>query len=168
MPHRSRTLLVAVVASALTVVSAGSAHAHFLDSDSVDGNEIRYQDASKWDDSHNNAISQWEGLAGGVSIAPDSSFTINDLQLSDYSANDGYCGYWKSSSGEDDLRLNDNYYNGASTTNRRACTIHEWGHAHRLAHSYNDQVMDDCPVSACGSAYTSPQSHDRNDYHQIW
>jgi hypothetical protein len=38
----------------------------------------------------------------------------------------------------------------------------------RLAHSYDNQVTDDCPVSACGSAYTSPQSHDRADYYQIW
>lgn len=168
MPQRGRTLLTALAVGALTVSVPGVAYAHFLGNDSVDDMEIRYQDASRWDDSHNNAMSQWEGLSGGVNILPDSSTTINDLQLSDYSANDGLCGYWQPSFGEDDLRLNNDYYNGASTTNRRACTLHEWGHAHGLAHSYNDQAMDDCPVSACGSAYTSPQSHDRSDYYYLW
>jgi len=66
------------------------------------------------------------------------------------------------------MALNNYYFNGYSTANRPACALHEWGHAHRLAHSYDDQVTDDCPVSACGSVYTSPQSHDRADYYQIW
>jgi hypothetical protein len=38
----------------------------------------------------------------------------------------------------------------------------------RLAHSYDNQVMDDCAVTACGSAYTYPQSHDKSDYYSIW
>lgn len=64
------------------------------------------------------------------------------------------------------LRLNDFYFNGATTANRRACMFHEWGHAHGLAHSYSTQVMDSCPV--CPTAYTVPQSHDVADYNVLW
>lgn len=152
----------------LMSVQLGVATAHFLGEDSVDGSEIRYQDNTRWDDSRSTAESRWEALPGGVNILPDSAATINDLDIGDYSANDGLCGFWDGRTGEDHLRLNNSYYNGASTTNRRACTLHEFGHAHGLAHSYDSQVMDNCPVSACGSVYTTPQSHDRSDYAALW
>jgi hypothetical protein len=165
-----RRLTFTAFSAVVLLVSSGAgvASAHFLGEDSVDGNEIRYEDYSRWDDSHVNAEREWEGLVGGVNIAPDSITTIADLELRDYSANDGLCGYWDGRTGADLLRLNNSYYNGATTTNRRACTLHEWGHAHGLAHSFNDQVMDDCPVSACGSVYTTPQAHDRADYYAKW
>lgn len=165
MRRLSFVLLVVVLA---LFGGATSAAAHFLSEDSVDGNEIRYEDYSKYDDAHNNAMAGWEGLTGGVNIAPDSWSTVADLELRDYNSNDGRCGYWDGRTGADLLALNDYVYSGYGTTNRRACAIHEWGHAHRLAHSYDDQVMDDCPVSACGSTYTSPQSHDRSDYYYLW
>jgi len=165
-----RRLLAAVLVAfgMLLFVNVGIATAHFLGEDSVDGREIRYEDYTKWDDSRSWGEARWEELPGGVTIAPDSAWVVADLEIRDYSANDGYCGYWDGRTGADLLRLNDSYYNGASTTNRRACTLHEWGHAHRLAHSYNDQVMDDCPVSACGSVYTYPQAHDKSDYNSYW
>ena len=157
-----------VVFALLGGALAGTAGAHFLSSDSVDGNEIRYEDGTKWDDSLSWSIARWEELPGGVSIAPDAWNTVADLEVGDYNSNDGRCGFWSPQTGADHLRLNDFYFNGYGTTNRRACHLHEWGHAHRLAHSYSDQVMDSCPVSACGSVYTYPQSHDKSDYHSIW
>lgn len=148
--------------------SAGSAAAHFLGNDSVDGNEIRYEDGSKWDNAHSVGMAGWENLSGGVNIAPDSATTVADLELGDYNSNDGRCGYWQGRTGADLLRLNDSYYNGATDWNRRACALHEWGHAHGLDHSFDDQAMDDCPVSACGTSYNVPQAHDREDYFQLW
>lgn len=165
---RRVVLVLVTTLGCLVTLQLGVAAAHFLGEDSVDGREIRYQDNTTWDDSRTQAESRWEALPGGVNILPDSATTINDLDIGNYSANDGLCGFWDGKVGEDVLRLNNSYYNGASTTNRRACTLHEFGHAHGLAHSYNDQVMDDCPVSACGSVYTAPQSHDRSDYASLW
>lgn len=164
---RRLSFVLLVVCLAL-LGGVSSAAAHFLGEDSVDGNEIRYEDYSKWDDAHNNAMAGWENLTGGVNIAPDAWNTVTDLELRDYNSNDGRCGYWDGRTGADLLALNDYVYNGYGTTNRRACGIHEWGHAHGLGHSYDDQVMDDCPVSACGSTYTTPQSHDRSDYYYLW
>lgn len=146
----------------------GMAGAHFLNEDSVDGNEIRYEDYTKWDDARSWGEARWEEIPGDVNIAPDSWSTATDLEIRDYNSNDGRCGYWDGRSGADLMRLNDYYFNSYGTTDRRACTLHEWGHAHRLAHSYNDQVMDDCPVSACGSVYTYPQAHDKADYDALW
>ena len=167
MGKRRMALILASVAICAGVV-AGSAGAHFLGRDSVDGREIRYEDSTKWNDSLTWSIARWEELSGGVSIAPDSAWVIADLNVGDYYADDGRCGYWGSRTGADHLRLNDRFFNGYGTTNRRACHLHEWGHAHGLDHSYSDQAMDDCPVSACGSVYTYPQYHDKSDYRSLW
>lgn len=161
-----RRWLTALLAAAMVAV-ATPAQAHFTGRDAVDGNEIRYDDRTKWNDALGHAIVQWEAITGGVSIEPDTSTTLEDLDVADYSSStDGYCGLYSMSSGADVLRLNDYYYNGASTTNRRACMLHEWGHAHGLGHSYSNQVMDSCPV--CPTAYTVPQSHDVSDYNSLW
>lgn len=64
--------------------------------------------------------------------------------------------------------MNVYYMAGYSNRDRYACTLHEWGHAHGLAHSYDNQAMDNCPVSACGSAYIAPQYHDKSDYDGRW
>jgi hypothetical protein len=109
-------------------------------------------------------------MPDGVNVAPDDAWNVEDLAFSDYNANDGNCGYWDANTGADDIKLNTDYYSGASQSNRRACTMHELGHAHRLAHLYADQVMDDWPVSSCagGSAFSYLQDHDKSDYNDIW
>jgi hypothetical protein len=167
---RSRVVVSILGAMALIGLLAPPAHAHFLGNDSVDGSEIRYQDNTQWNDALNHAIGSWEGLTGGVNIAPDAWNTVNDLDIGDYTnTSDGRCGFWQPRTGEDYLRLNGRYFNPYSTSDRRACMTHEWGHAHGLAHSYTDQVMDACPSSWCNSpAPTTPQDHDRADYYYLW
>lgn len=158
----------AIGLTVLLSAGTGVAGAHYLSEDSVDGSEIRYEDYTTYDDSRSWGEARWEDLPDGVNIAPDSATTAADLEIRDYSANDGRCGYWDGRTGADLMALNSSFYQGASTTNRRACTLHEWGHAHRLNHSFDDQAMDDCPVSACGSVYTYTQPHDKSDYNGIW
>jgi hypothetical protein len=149
----------------LAVVLPGSANAHFLGGNSVDAGEIRYDDHTKWDDSRNHGINQWNSL-GSVDMRPDNAWTYTDLDIGDYDENDGRCGYYTYEPGADDVHLNTRYYNGYSDYVRRACTTHEFGHAYGLDHSYEDQVMDQCPV--CSVVYNTPQSHDRDDWHQKW
>lgn len=163
----------AVAAVSLAVLLGGlgalPAYAHFLGYDSVDNGEIRYEDYTQWNDALNHNIAAWENLSGGVSIAPDSAFTNADLEVRDYRNDDGRCGYYTTRSGADLINLNLRFFDGYSTTNRRACMTHEWGHAHGLAHSYTSQVMDSCPVSTCNSTVpTTPQFHDREDYYYLW
>jgi hypothetical protein len=160
---------------ATTFAFGTPAQAHFLGRYSVDRSttppEIRYEEYSKWNDAIAVGIAGWENLIGGVNIAPDIASTISDLTVEDYySSADGLCGVWNQAAAADWLSLNDYYYNRASTLNRRACALHEWGHAHGLAHSSDSQVMDDCPVTSCpgGTAYTTPQNHDRVDYYELW
>lgn len=164
--RRTRLLTCAVVVLSTIVLTAPVASAHYRSVDSVDGGEIRYGDETQWDDSRSWAVSEWNSLSGGVNVAPDDAWNIEDLAFGDYSANDGLCGFYDTNSGADDIKLNNSNYNGYSQGQRRACTLHELGHAHRLAHTFNDQAMDDCPV--CTTYYTSPQDHDRSDYHGIW
>jgi hypothetical protein len=122
-------------------------------------------DHTQWDDSRNHGISSWNAL-GNVDMKPDSATTYTDLDIQDYNENDGNCGFYSNEPGADDVNLNNRYYGGYSTTQRRACTTHEFGHAYGLDHSYSDQVMDACPV--CSTVYDTPQSHDRSDWHQLW
>ncbi len=163
-----RSMLVTLLTILAVVASAQTAQAHFQGYSAVDGNEIRYEDYTQWNDALGIAIAGWQNLSGGVNIAPDTSSTTTDLQVVDYSRVDNRCGYYDPSGFIDVVALNNNYFNTYSTNDRRACMLHEWGHAHGLAHSYSTQAMDSCPVSSCGSAFITPQSHDRSDYYAIW
>lgn len=161
-------LVVALATGLLLGSGAGTASAHFLYEDSVDNNEIRYEDSTKWDDSRVWAEARWEEIPGNAIMNPDNAFTVADLNIGDYYANDGRCGYWDGQTGADVVRLNDRAYNGYHSNDRRNCTVHELGHAFGLAHSYDDQVMDDCPVESCGRSYDRPQYHDRSDFDILW
>lgn len=165
-----RVALLVVMFSALAL-SSGVATAHFLGSDSVDGRTMHYEDQTQWNDSLTNAVNAWNAVTttGGVNVTPDTAFSGADVEVGDYTNNDGQCGYWQNRTVRVDIiRLNNQFYNGYTTLNRRACTLHEFGHAHRLAHSFSTEAMDACPVTACGTAYQTPQTHDRADYRQQW
>lgn len=76
---RNRSMLAALFTVLVVVFSAQSAQAHFLGYYAVDGNEIRYEDYTQWNDALGIAIAGWENLSSGVNIAPDTSATTTDL-----------------------------------------------------------------------------------------
>lgn len=164
---RNNVFVIGALTASL-VAMPGVSSAHFLGADSVDGGFIHYIEASKWDQSRFWAEARWEELPGNVQIDPRPWNAVTDLEILDYSARDGYCGYWRSLVGPDAMRLNDSFYNGATETDRRNCTVHEFGHAQGLAHSMPDQAMDGCPVESCGRSYDRPQYHDKSDHDFLW
>lgn len=164
-----RRLSLVFVGVLLFLASAtGGANAHWLGEDSVDGRDLAYEDYTRWDDALNWSIARWEEIPGDVNIFPDNAGSITDLEVGDYRSDDGRCGYWDGLAGADVLRLNNRYFDGYHGNDRRNCMVHEWGHAQGLAHSYWDQVMDSCPVEACGRSFDRPQGHDRSDYDYSW
>lgn len=162
---RRPALLAAVVAMLLLVGPPQAAYAHFTGRNAVDAGEIRYDDHTQWDDARLHGHAAWNAL-GNVDMWPDGWWTYTDLDIQDYSENDGLCGFYSNEPGADDVNLNNNYFNGYSTGQRRGCMTHEFGHAYGLDHSYADQVMDSCPV--CTTVYTYPQDHDKADWKQLW
>lgn len=163
------------MAAALVGATAGSAAAaHFNPyGDSVDGRDIRYEDNTKWDDSRQWAEARWEEIPGDAEMLPDNWKTVADLEIKDYNLQDGFCGYWSPRSKADLLNLNDAFYNGASTNNRRDCTVHELGHAFGLGDhpeaQYDNAVMDSCPVESCNPPwFDRPQAHDKDDFSKLW
>lgn len=158
----------ATVVLALFVVTMQPAYAHFTGSESVDNGEIRYENRTQWNDSLYWARDRWNGL-GSVSIAPDTASTITDVEVGDFNANDNRCGYASTGRvGADYIRLNSTYYAGYSTDQRRACTMHEFGHTLGLDHSYDSQIMASCPVCFNPGITTYLQNHDVADYRALW
>lgn len=150
---------------ALGVGGASPAGAHFLGYDSVDGDEIAYEDHTKWDDARVWARDRWNAL-GRVDIFPDGFWTNSDIEFTDVNKS------WVSWAGlyeyewwddTDEIYFNDYYMNGYDTVRRRFVAMHELGHALGLAHSYTGQIMQ----TYVGSIQYL-QSHDRSDYYALY
>lgn len=157
----------ACLTALLLVLTAGPAYAHINSWTSVDDGEIRYEDYTQWNDSLTWAKDRWNEV-GVIDVLPDSAGTITDLEIRDYSSSsDQLCGSAAQRGGADLISLNNYNYANYSTGQRRACTTHEFGHTLKLDHSYTTQVMDPCPVCS-PSVYTTPQAHDKSDYHSVW
>ena len=160
-----RRALVGAVVAALVVAAPAYAH-YFMSSDSVDGGEIRYEKETEYTYTTDFAIGKWNDV-GRINIAGDAWYTATDLTFKDYTNCDSdYAGWWHPHSGSDHVHYNKCYMNGYAYYDRRALAVHELGHALRLNHNpYRSQIMYTCP--AC-TDYSTPQSHDRQDYHERW
>ncbi|MEU2224756.1 MULTISPECIES: matrixin family metalloprotease [unclassified Streptomyces] len=152
----------------ISFTAATPASAHFLGNDSVDDREIRWEDSTRYDDARKHAINAWDNSSlNRINIAPDAWNTIADLEWRDSSRTDvTWDGLWKARTGADAIYLNVAYLKNYGTTKRRGVATHELGHALGLAHSYSGQIMVN-NTPARGSL-TTPQSHDKADYHALW
>lgn len=161
---------VTAVVALLGVVLAGTAEAHFLGFDSVDGCEIRWEDETTWDAERQAAQSAWEALKGGddcVDLAPDAWNTNADLEWKDANRSDvTWVGLYESETSADDIHLNTFYLQSYGSCMRRNVAIHELGHAHGLDHSSNSNtgnVMNQYAINVC-----SLKPHDIADYVELW
>lgn len=123
------------------------ASAHFLWWNSVDTStnppEIRYTENTTYDTANNNAIGAWNAIPGGVTIAPDVWYTTNDVEVRDTYSTSNWAGKMVWNPGADNLWYNTRLMNGygSGSKKQKNVALHEWGHAHGLAHSYSGQVM---------------------------
>lgn len=165
-----------LVAQLVLLLSVGAASAHYLIPDSVndESGEIRWEEYTRYDDARRFAISQWHQL-GLVPILKDSASTPTDLSFRDYrDCGTGTIGYWEPRDGADFVKFNVCYMKKLGNSGKRATAAHELGHALRLAHPSGNRrseywrkrsIMYYC--SSC-VPFSTPQAHDKADYHKIW
>lgn len=159
----TKLLVGGTVAAAMTLSSTGVASAHFLGYDSVDGGEIRYDEATKYNSELSNALYQWNAV-GSVDFKVDTWWTYEDVHLNDTSRSDvSWVGLYSNRSGTDQIYFNAYYLDGYTWCRRTKTVIHEMGHALGLDHSYWPNLMAQGDVGSC-----TLQSHDKSDYHALW
>jgi hypothetical protein len=159
---------VSAMVFGISFMGSAPASAHFLGNDSVDDREIRWEDETRYDDARKHAINAWDNSSlNRINIAPDAWNTVADLEWRDSNRTDvTWDGLWKGRSGADAIYLNVRYLKDYGKTKRRGVATHELGHALGLAHSYRGQIMvNNTPDRG---SLTTPQSHDKADYHSLW
>ena len=167
-----RVFLVASFALAVLLalmISSGSASAHRLGYDSVDGREIRYVEHSRFDGAIRFGADQWNKL-GSIAITQSESGT--DLEFDDYKkCGDGTVAYYQLKSGTDLINFNICEMNKLNRFDRRGTSVHELGHALGLAHPgkekhwCKDSIMY---YTFCKASPNTPQRHDKEDYRELW
>lgn len=151
----------------LFALIAGIVEAHFLGYDSVDDCEIRWDDHTKYDTERIAAQNAWEALSGDddcVDLEPDTWLTIEDLEWFDVNRPDlAWPGLYVPQPGSDNVNLNTPHMDTYSSCSRKFVTMHELGHAHGLAHSFGDNVMNGEEATDCTLG-----PHDISDYEELW
>ncbi|MFJ9434776.1 matrixin family metalloprotease [Streptomyces sp. NPDC101490] len=137
----------------------------------VDDLEIRFTEATKYDDLRKYAISEWNKIQT-INIAGDTATTVNDLEFRDYtSKTDGYGGYYEHRGGTaatDYIYLNTHAMEvdfGDDLRYRRNVIVHELGHALGLCHKANsaNSVMREN-----ASTISVPTSVDKANLKKLW
>lgn len=159
-----RNKVAALLLAGLLLVP-GLAHAtnYVLGYSAVDGGEIRWGGSTAYSGQWDSAIATWNGRSV-IYIAADTSWTLEDLTISDvYRSDVAWTGNYVSSAGADNIYFNTYHLNRDTTDQIRNTATHELGHALGLAHSYSGNVMYSAQTSQVALG-----SQDIADYHYLW
>lgn len=140
----------------------------------VDEGEIRWTEATKYDDARTHATKKWHTRTGTLSkikIRADTATTVNDLQWRDYDRADGKGGYFERHGGvaqTDYIYLNKHYLDGrnGSRNYRRAVAAHELGHALGLCHK-SDRILS-LMWRTADADVNEPMDVDKANYKKLW
>jgi hypothetical protein len=167
--HGHLLALATAGALALAATPTGTAQAHDLGFDSVDGCQIRWEDETTYDTERQAAQSAWEALRGDacVDLLPDAWDTVADLEWKNANRSDvAWAGSYEWEVGADDIHINTFYMQGYDACTRKNVAMHELGHAHGIDHSSNSwtgNVMNQFAIPVCAL-----KPHDISDYESLW
>ncbi|MER5737292.1 hypothetical protein ABT117_16645 [Streptomyces sp. NPDC002262] len=184
-----RILLTLAVATATATASATAAHASAAAPravqpapcvggaretrgfSAVDGREIRWTEASRYDALRSHAIAEWNRFRK-IDIAPDSAITVNDLEFRDYySKSDRAAGKYErhgDTAQTDFIFLNRYWLDEVFKDKddyRKNVVIHELGHALGLCHKA-DSVNSALHVAT--NDKSAPTAVDKANYLKLW
>lgn len=131
--------------------------------------EIRYTTSSKYSSAVGNSVGDWNALPGGVNIAPDTSSTVNDLEIFDVYSSDTYAGnYFYQSVGADNIKFNTRVLDQSTWTYcyDAKVALHEMGHV--LDFDHNDLAWPQSILRQGMQCQTDLGSHDISDYGARW
>ncbi|GHH29899.1 matrixin family metalloprotease [Streptomyces lanatus] len=156
------TLRALAVVCVLAATGALSTAAHAAGS--VDGDELRYEDNTKYDGELQHAADAWNEV-GDINVAPDDFWNNQDVDVYDVDRDVSWDGRWIDDwFGDDDIELNSRYLDGYDSFDRNGVVTHEFGHALGLDHidgqgavmeSVTTSRLTDVPAQADIDAYNA-------------
>ncbi|MEU8543013.1 matrixin family metalloprotease [Streptomyces sp. NPDC048717] len=146
---------------------------------SVDGRELAWDDASKFDDALRYAARVWSaGSMTRVTIKPDDATSWADVEWRDVSSTGPHWyrvyGRWSAQHGTDRIELNAAYLGGGKSlgqaVHRRRVAAHELGHALGFCHKslVGDSLMWEQYGDIRAGKIDRPTARDVADYHRLW
>lgn len=167
---KSAALASSVALAISTIIAPPAFAGHYIQVDSVDGNEIRFENRTRYDQAWGEGRGEWNAL-NRINIAPDAAFNNTDLIVGD---NDRCEAVWAArytpqggSGSPDYIHANVCFFKDFSLKKKRYAFMHEIGHALGLGdhesygyynilmyYTFNDVVLE------------RPSQHDVDDYRE--